>query len=200
MTFAVTSEVDDAHPSDADDAELTSAYSAAAHIGADLLVDGTCGGSVWRSRRTASTSPIRCAGPDWAELSDVDRRRARRCRAAARSPSNPAARSSCPARRWTARLPAIAAMTADRAVLRAAFAQAGLGLVLLGADPLRPAKRVNPGDRVPGDGTVLRRQPDRRRGRGDDDVDGIDSGQPRRRTAGRLGRPGAAGACARARR
>ena len=28
-----------------------------------------------------------------------------------------------------------------------AFAQAGLGLVLLGADPLRPAKRVNPGAR-----------------------------------------------------
>ena len=43
--------------------------------------------------------------------------------------------------------PAIAAMTADRAVLRSAFAEAGLGLVLLGADPLRPAKRVNPGDR-----------------------------------------------------
>jgi glutamate--cysteine ligase len=42
---------------------------------------------------------------------------------------------------------AIAAMTADRATLRSAFAQAGLGLVLLGADPLRPAKRVNPGDR-----------------------------------------------------
>ena len=38
-------------------------------------------------------------------------------------------------------------MSADRAVLRAAFAQAGLGLVLLGADPLRPAKRVNPGAR-----------------------------------------------------
>jgi glutamate--cysteine ligase len=35
----------------------------------------------------------------------------------------------------------------DRAVLRKAFGQAGLGLVLLGADPLRPAKRVNPGDR-----------------------------------------------------
>jgi glutamate--cysteine ligase len=42
---------------------------------------------------------------------------------------------------------AIAAMTADRAVLRSTFVQAGLGLVLLGADPLRPAKRVNPGDR-----------------------------------------------------
>ena len=44
-------------------------------------------------------------------------------------------------------LPAITAMAADRAVLRSAFAEAGLGLVLLGADPLRPAKRVNPGDR-----------------------------------------------------
>ncbi len=42
---------------------------------------------------------------------------------------------------------AIAAMTADRATLRASFAQAGLGLVLLGADPLRPAARVNPGPR-----------------------------------------------------
>jgi glutamate--cysteine ligase len=42
---------------------------------------------------------------------------------------------------------AITAMTTDRAVLRSAFGQAGLGLVLLGADPLRPAKRVNPGDR-----------------------------------------------------
>src|ERR1700694_6349186 len=38
-------------------------------------------------------------------------------------------------------------MTADRAVLRSAFGRAGLGLVLLGADPLRPAMRVNPGAR-----------------------------------------------------
>jgi len=42
---------------------------------------------------------------------------------------------------------AIAAMASDRAALRAAFRQAGLGLVLLGADPLRPAQRVNPGGR-----------------------------------------------------
>ncbi len=42
---------------------------------------------------------------------------------------------------------AIEAMTADRAVLRSAFAHAGLGLVLLGADPLRPARRINPGER-----------------------------------------------------
>ncbi|BBZ30709.1 glutamate--cysteine ligase EgtA [Mycolicibacterium madagascariense] len=42
---------------------------------------------------------------------------------------------------------AIAAMQTDRAVLREAFAAHGLGLVLLGADPLRPPRRVNPGDR-----------------------------------------------------
>lgn len=42
---------------------------------------------------------------------------------------------------------AIASMRADRAALRAAFRQAGLGLVLLGADPLRPPERVNPGGR-----------------------------------------------------
>ncbi len=42
---------------------------------------------------------------------------------------------------------AVAAMASDRAVLRAAFAQAGLGLVLLGADPLRTPTRVNPGAR-----------------------------------------------------
>jgi glutamate--cysteine ligase len=38
-------------------------------------------------------------------------------------------------------------MQADRAVLAEAFARQGLGLVLLGADPLRPPQRVNPGDR-----------------------------------------------------
>ncbi|HEU0190553.1 MAG TPA: ergothioneine biosynthesis glutamate--cysteine ligase EgtA [Mycobacterium sp.] len=42
---------------------------------------------------------------------------------------------------------AIAAMSLDRAVLLAAFARAGLGLVLLGADPLRAPRRINPGAR-----------------------------------------------------
>ncbi len=44
-------------------------------------------------------------------------------------------------------LAAVAAMCADRRVLSEAFAHRGLGLVLLGADPLRPAERVNPGAR-----------------------------------------------------
>jgi glutamate--cysteine ligase len=42
---------------------------------------------------------------------------------------------------------AIDAMNRDQAVLRSAFADAGLGLVFLGADPLRPPKRINPGER-----------------------------------------------------
>ncbi len=44
-------------------------------------------------------------------------------------------------------VPAIDAMTSDQAVLRSAFQGAGLGLVFLGADPLRPPRRVNPGAR-----------------------------------------------------
>ncbi|OBK33545.1 ergothioneine biosynthesis glutamate--cysteine ligase EgtA [Mycobacterium sp. 1165196.3] len=43
--------------------------------------------------------------------------------------------------------PAIDAMRRDQAVLRPAFAEAGLGLVFLGADPLRPPQRINPGAR-----------------------------------------------------
>ncbi|MDY6997483.1 MAG: ergothioneine biosynthesis glutamate--cysteine ligase EgtA [Actinomycetota bacterium] len=42
---------------------------------------------------------------------------------------------------------AVAAMRLDRAVLRASFARAGFGLVLLGVDPVRPSRRVNPGGR-----------------------------------------------------
>jgi glutamate--cysteine ligase len=42
---------------------------------------------------------------------------------------------------------AIADMRRDQAVLRSAFADAGMGLVFLGADPLRPPHRINPGAR-----------------------------------------------------
>ncbi|BBY58096.1 ergothioneine biosynthesis glutamate--cysteine ligase EgtA [Mycolicibacterium sarraceniae] len=42
---------------------------------------------------------------------------------------------------------AIAALSADRKALQSAFAEAGLGLALLGADPLRRPHRINPGDR-----------------------------------------------------
>jgi glutamate--cysteine ligase len=42
---------------------------------------------------------------------------------------------------------AIEAMVIDQAALRSAFTGAGLGLLLLGTDPLRQARRVNPGAR-----------------------------------------------------
>ena len=103
-------------------------------------------GSAWRSRRTASTSLTRCA----ARNGTSSPRSSPVCRdlpggslitvepGGAVELSGPPMDGVCPA---------ITAMAADRAVLRSAFAKAGLGLVLLGADPLRPAKRVNPGDR-----------------------------------------------------
>jgi glutamate--cysteine ligase len=146
MTFAVTPEVDDAHQWQPATAELTSAYNAAEHIGQTCLADGPVGrvGLEVEAHCFDLTDPMR--RPDWDELTD----------AIARVPPLPggsaitvepggAVELSGPP--MDGPVAAIAAMTADRAVLRAAFAQAGLGLVLVGADPLRPAKRVNPGDR-----------------------------------------------------
>jgi glutamate--cysteine ligase len=146
MTFAVTSEVDDAHPRHSDTAELTSAYDTAQHISDTCLADGPAGrvGLEVEAHCFDLADPMR--RPDWAELTE----------AIAGVPPLPGGSAITVEPGGAVELSgppmdepvsAIAAMTADRAVLRAAFAQAGLGLVLLGADPLRPAKRVNPGDR-----------------------------------------------------
>jgi glutamate--cysteine ligase len=142
----MTSEVDDAHPSHAKKAELTSAYSAALHIGESCLADGPAGrvGLEVEAHCFDLADPMR--RPEWEELKD----------AIAGVPPLPGGSAITVEPGGAVELSgppmdepvaAIAAMTADRAVLRSAFAQAGLGLVLLGADPLRPAKRVNPGDR-----------------------------------------------------
>jgi glutamate--cysteine ligase len=146
MTFAVTSEVDDAHPSQAGTVELTSAYSAGLHIGETCLADGPVGrvGLEVEAHCFDLADPMR--RPDWAELTDT----------IAGVPTLPGGSAITVEPGGAVELSgppldepvaAIAAMTADRAVLRSAFAQAGMGLVLLGADPLRWAKRVNPGDR-----------------------------------------------------
>lgn len=92
-------------------------------------------------------------------------------------------------------LPAIEAMRRDQAVLQPAFAEAGLGLVFLGADPLRPPPAHQPRRPLPRHGKVLRHQPLRGSGRGDDDVHRIDPGQRRRRAPRGLGGSGSAGAC-----
>jgi glutamate--cysteine ligase len=146
MTFAITSEVDDAHPWHPDTSELTSAYSAARHIGETCLADDSVGrvGLEVEAHCFDLADPMR--RPDWAELTET----------IAGVPPLPGGSAITVEPGGAVELSgppvddpvaAIAAMTADRAVLRSAFAQAGLGLVLLGADPLRPAKRVNPGDR-----------------------------------------------------
>ena len=146
MTFAIPSEVDDAHPGHAETTELTSANSAARHIGETSLVDGPVGrvGLEVEAHCFDLTDPMR--RPEWAELTDV----------IADVPPLPGGSSITVEPGGAVELSgpptddpvaAIAAMMADRATLRSAFAQAGFGLVLLGADPLRPAKRVNPGER-----------------------------------------------------
>jgi glutamate--cysteine ligase len=146
MTFAVTSEVDDAHPWQPDTAPLTSAYSAAEHIGQTCLADGPVGrvGLEVEAHCFDLADPMR--RPAWAELTDTiaDVPPLPGGSVITVEPGGAVELSGPP---LTEPVAAIAAMTADRAVLRAAFAQAGFGLVLLGADPLRPAKRVNPGDR-----------------------------------------------------
>src|SRR5258707_9989972 len=146
MTFAMTSEVDDAQPSNAEKAELTSAYSAALNIGESCLADGPVGrvGLEVEAHCFDLADPMR--RPEWAELKDAIAGvpPLPGCSAITVEPGGAVELSGPPMDEPVA---AIAAMMADRALLRSAFAKAGLGLVLLGADPLRPAKRVNPGDR-----------------------------------------------------
>ena len=73
MTFAMTSEVDDAHPSNAGKAELTSAYSAALHIGETCLADGPVGrvGLEVEAHCFDLADPMR--RPGWDELTTPSR-------------------------------------------------------------------------------------------------------------------------------
>jgi glutamate--cysteine ligase len=126
--------------------ELVDSDDAAARIGGDCLTDGRVGqvGLEIEAHCFDLADPMR--RPSWEELSGV----------IAEVPALPGGSpitvepggavelSGPPAE---AVLPAIIAMQSDRAVLTEVFARHGLGLVLLGADPLRPPRRINPGDR-----------------------------------------------------
>ncbi|RDH77582.1 ergothioneine biosynthesis glutamate--cysteine ligase EgtA [Mycolicibacterium moriokaense] len=128
------------------EAELTSANSAAEYIGANCLTDGPVGrvGLEIEAHCFDLTDSVR--RPSWDELTSI-------IDAVPRLPGGslitvePGGAVELSGPPADDVVPAITAMAADRAVLRSAFAEAGLGLVLLGADPLRPARRVNPGDR-----------------------------------------------------
>jgi glutamate--cysteine ligase len=142
----MTTAASELHGLSPDTIELASASDAALRMAGECLKDGPIGqvGLEIEAHCFDLTDPM--ARPTWARLTDV----------IATVPPLPggsaitvepggAVELSGPP--FDGPVPAIEAMLKDRAVLGAAFAKHGLGLVLLGADPLRPAKRVNPGAR-----------------------------------------------------
>jgi glutamate--cysteine ligase len=146
VEMTTTADIRGTVPEDAAATELADSADAASRIGGDCLRDGPVGqvGLEIEAHCFDLADPMR--RPSWDELSDV----------IAHVPALPGGSpitvepggavelSALPAESV---LPAITTMQADRAVLREVFARHGLGLVLLGADPLRPPERVNPGDR-----------------------------------------------------
>jgi glutamate--cysteine ligase len=146
MTNTITTELDEGRPTDASETKLTSANDAASRIGDACLTDGPVGlvGLEVEAHCFDLADPGR--RPGWDELTEVIAGIGPLPGGSLITvePGGAVELSGPPA---DSVLPAITAMTTDRAVLRSAFADAGLGLVLLGADPLRPAKRINPGDR-----------------------------------------------------
>lgn len=126
--------------------EFSSSEQAAAYIGAHCLHDGAVGrvGLEIEAHCYDLTDPMR--RPGWDELTaaiDTVPRLPGRSRITV-EPGGAVELSGPPV---DGPLAAITGLLADRATLRAAFARRGLGLVLLGTDPVRPTQRVNPGAR-----------------------------------------------------
>lgn len=147
MTFAATtraaSQLDTARPGEA---ELADSSAAALLIADGCLVDAPLGrvGLEMEAHCHDPADPNR--RPSWDEIRAViDAMPALPCRSAVTVEPGGAVELSGPPVDGV--LAAIEAMGRDQAVLRAAFADAGLGLVFLGADPLRPPRRINPGNR-----------------------------------------------------
>jgi glutamate--cysteine ligase len=146
MAFAVASQVSRSADTRPDDAELAGASSAAGYITDRCLADGAPGrvGLEVEAHCFDPADPYR--RPGWQEIGDVLAALPGLPGGSAVSvePGGAVELSGPPAAGAAA---AIEAMSADRAVLASGFAGAGLGLVLVGADPLRPARRINPGAR-----------------------------------------------------
>jgi len=147
MTFgaiaAAAAQLDGACPADT---EITSFAAAAQYIADGCLVDGPLGrvGLEMEAHCFDPGEPLR--RPSWDEITDVLEWLSPLPGGSVVSvePGGAVELSGPPVDGVPA---AIEAMARDQAVLRSAFANAGLGLVFLGADPLRPQKRVNPGAR-----------------------------------------------------
>jgi glutamate--cysteine ligase len=143
MAFAVASQPDYARPAES---ELASSSAAARYITDRCLFDGPVGrvGLEVEAHCYDPADPYR--RPTWDEITDILKSLPAMPGGSVITvePGGAVELSGPPV---NGVVPAIEAMTTDQAILRAAFARAGLGLVLLGADPLRPAKRINPGAR-----------------------------------------------------
>ena len=137
MTFAALS---------AAQAELADSSAAAKYLAEGCLLDGPlrCVGLELEGHCHDPADPYR--RPSWDEITDVlDHLPKLPGRSVVTvEPGGAVELSGPPAEGVVASLDA---MNRDQAVLRSAFADAGLGLVFLGADPLRPPKRINPGAR-----------------------------------------------------
>ncbi|HET9877492.1 MAG TPA: ergothioneine biosynthesis glutamate--cysteine ligase EgtA [Mycobacterium sp.] len=146
MAFAVAAQVSRSDGSCTGDTELTSAASAAQYLTDRCLTDAPLGRVGLEVEAHCYDPADPCRRPGWEEIGDVLRSLPALPGGSVVTvePGGAVELSSPPV---DGALAAIEAMTADRAVLGSAFTRAGLGLVLLGADPLRPPGRINPGAR-----------------------------------------------------
>jgi glutamate--cysteine ligase len=143
MAFAVASQVD---PARLAEGEFASAAAAAEFIVDTCLTDGPVGrvGLEIEAHCYDQTDPHR--RPSWDEITDVlESLPALPGASAVTVEPGGAVELSGPPEPGA--IAAIEAIASDQVVLGKAFDAAGLGLVALGADPLRPAQRVNPGAR-----------------------------------------------------
>ncbi|OBI11302.1 ergothioneine biosynthesis glutamate--cysteine ligase EgtA [Mycobacterium sp. E2462] len=129
-----------------DSAELTDSQAAARHIAEACLADGPVGrvGLELEAHCHDPADPHR--RPGWEEIGGVLEALGP-LPGGSRVTVEPGGAVELSGPPAAGVVPAIDAMRRDQAVLRAAFAGAGLGLVFLGADPLRPPQRINPGAR-----------------------------------------------------
>lgn len=139
MTFVVTSPTADARP-------LTDSADAAQYIAAGSLTDAPLGQVGLEIEAHCFDRSDLHRRPSWSQISTVIEALPTLPGGSAVTvePGGAVELSGPP---FAGVLPAVTAMVADRAVLDTAFAAAGLGLALLGTDPLRPPQRVNPGAR-----------------------------------------------------
>jgi glutamate--cysteine ligase len=148
MTFApITTALDTARPAPATkEAEMASSTAVAQYIADGCLADAPLGsvGLEMEGHCHDPADPYR--RPSWAEITEV-LQGLPALPGGSRVTVEPGGAVELSGPPADGVMPAIDAMNRDQAVLRPAFAEAGLGLVFLGADPLRPPKRINPGAR-----------------------------------------------------